>query len=311
VTAYRDYRFRLRLRAPLGTPMHADTLFGHLVWQVIYAEGPGEAAAFLEPFLGGRPPFVLSDAFPAGLLPRPLFPAALPADQSASRENYARMRKIGKAPFIPVEDFLQFAVNPEFDLRPVASPWHTVKIPHAAIDRLTGTTTPGGQFYETEYLVLAPREGVETGLLDLYVRAETDWADRVETLLRGVAASGFGRDRSTGLGAFEVTAREDIGGLFGEPAGRDGFISLSSWVPAAEDPTEGRWRLRVKRGFLGEGAGRGNPFKRALLQLEPGSVMRCGTPPAPWYGRMVRNIAPGMPEAVQYGFALAVPCRWR
>lgn len=308
---YRDYRLRLRLRAPLGTPMHADTLFGHLVWQVVHDDGAGAVADFLEPFLAGRPPFVLSDALPAGPLPRPLLPTVLLAGDGTSRHAYSRARKIAKASFVPAEDLVRWAADPEWVPRLEMSPWLAVKMPHAAIDRMTGTTTPGGQFYETEYQALAPREGVEPGALDLYLRAEPDWADRVEALLRGVARTGFGRDRSTGLGTFEVAGTEDLTGLFGDPAGMDGFISLSSWVPATQDPTEGRWRLRVKRGFLSESAGGGNPFKRPLLQLEPGSVMRCGSVPAPCYGRMVRHIAPGMPEAVQYGFALAVPCRWR
>ena len=73
-----------------------------------------------------------------------------------------------------------------------------------------------------------------------------------------------------------------------------------------------RWRLRVKRGFLGEHAVSGNPFKRPLVQFEPGAVFHAaGTAVGPYYGRLVSEIAPGMPAAVQNGYTFAVPCRWR
>jgi len=314
VNSYRDYRVRLRLRSPLGTPMLADTLFGHLAWEVARREGPEGVSTFLEPFLAGEPPFVLSDAFPEGLLPRPMLPTGRIPGDAESREAYARIKQVAKAPFLSVPDFLEVVTDPSRAPEPVPSPWRTVKTPRASIDRGTWTTTPGGRFFETESLALAAGEaatGDGSRGLDVYLRAREGWEERALTLLRWVAKTGFGRDRSVGLGEFVVEGLEPLGDLFTGVAGADGFVSLSSWVPAAGDPVEGRWRARVKRGFLGEAAGGGNPFKRPLVQLEPGSAMRTGSPPRPCYGRMVRHIAPGMPEAAQYGFALAVPCRWR
>lgn len=48
--------------------------FPSLVGALARQDGPAAVADFLEPFLAGEPPFVLSDEFLAGLLPRPMLP---------------------------------------------------------------------------------------------------------------------------------------------------------------------------------------------------------------------------------------------
>jgi len=120
------------------------------------------------------------------------------------------------------------------------------------------------------------------------------------------APLGFGRDRSTGAGAYEVVDCQPWDG-FGDLPGASGFVSLSSYCPAKDDPTAGRWRIRLKYGKLGENAGGGNPFKRPLLQLEPGAIFLTDKV-RPYYGRVVSDIAPGMPQAIQNCYTLAVPC---
>ncbi|MBW7863927.1 MAG: hypothetical protein GX580_16235 [Candidatus Hydrogenedens sp.] len=300
-----DYRLRLRLLSPLGTPMQSDTLFGHLAWHAAHTGGEGGAAAFLAPFLAGNPPFVLSDAFPAGLLPRPLFPVPFAGVDKMDVARFSEAKRLQKAPFVAAEDFVRL-LGAHAAVAPRGDPWVTVETPHAAMDRNTWTTTPGGQFYMTEARVLA--DGFDA--VDIYVRElAEDAAARVAETFRDIAQVGFGRDKSTGHGAFEVLALDPWQG-FAAPEGADGFVSLSTCMPAADDPADGRWRLRVKRGYLGEMAGGGNPFKRTMLQLTPGAVFRTAGAPKAWYGRIVPDVAPGMPEAVQCGLALAAPCRW-
>jgi CRISPR-associated protein Csm4 len=284
--------------------MQSDTLFGHLAWHVARRDGPEAVAEFLMPFLDGDPPFILSDAFPAGLLPRPLLPFTGRAAEGG-RDAYAEAKRRGKAPFIRAKDFPAVAAGTETAPEPVSSPWMTLETPHASIDRNTWTTTPGGQFFLTEAETLA--NGFDS--VDVYIRAVEGWANRVTQLLRDMAPSGFGRDKSVGYGAYEVTDLKPIHD-FGQVDKPDSFISLSTFMPAAADPIDGRWRIRVKRGYLGEMAGEGNPFKRPLIQFEPGAAFRAPQGLAPFYGRMVAGVAPGMPEAVQCGYTLSAPCRW-
>ena len=318
---FRDYRLTLRLLSPLGTPMHSDTLFGHLCWQMLFREGEEGLKSFLEPFAEGEPAFLVSDAFPAGLLPKPLFPFSARSIGNTP-EEYARRKKRRKAPFLREADFLAVLRGEEPKGEPVGNVWRTVSVPHAAISRATFTTgareDEAGALYFTEAKVLSlPADeaggGERNRLLQIYIRDLSDSVSLVESLFRALSLTGFGRDKSTGAGAFELLSVEEYPN-FAPPPDSDAFVSLSWYVPAAGDPTEGFWKAQVKRGFLGEmnapdSPGNPNPFKRPFVRFEPGSFFRTGGVPKPFYGRMLKGIAPGFADAVQYGYAFPAACR--
>lgn len=317
--AVRDYCIRIRLLSPVGTPWQSDTIFGHLAWHVAYGCAGMTIEEFLAPFREGRPPFVLSDGFPDGLLPRPFLPAL--SDASRDRQEYARTKRKEKALLVSQEDFQKIRRGEVSAWEPVDHPWRQFDILHASINRLTGTTTaPEAEESETpatEGHLFATRLSVperkieegksEVALLSVYLRAEDPWGERVPEMLADLARVGFGRDKSSGCGAFEVIDVQPFDG-FAPLADANAFISLSSYCPARHDPTRGRWKIRLKYGKLGENAGGANPFKRPLIQFEPGAVFITHGPPRPFYGRAVENIAPAMPEAIQCCFTLAVPC---
>ncbi|MGB9626624.1 MAG: hypothetical protein ACPMAQ_17350 [Phycisphaerae bacterium] len=50
------YRLTLTLRSPLGTPLSADTLWGHVCWGIVYHEGPAALQQFLAEMAGPSPP---------------------------------------------------------------------------------------------------------------------------------------------------------------------------------------------------------------------------------------------------------------
>jgi CRISPR-associated protein Csm4 len=325
---WQDWRFRLRLQAPLVTPMQSDIVFGHICWQIALQAGNSGVAAFLAPFLAGQPPFVLSEAFPAGLLPQPLFPQN-PAP-AASQEEYIARKRRKKDGFLLAEDFRVLCAQADYAPDPQPNPWQSREVLHAAIDRRLGATggeNSAGQLYASSQSWLEDRKGLsdnagEAGQLcasnqsrlsprqelDIYARALEGYGPRLEQWLQQIGSSGFGRDKSSGQGRFSLEGREETQNLRAASAGQ-GLVVLSTYMPAASDPLAGYWRLRVKRGRLGENAGSGNPFKKTLLQIEPGAVFH--SPQArPWLGRMVRGISNAMPEAVQCGLAITSRCVW-
>lgn len=301
----RDYRITIRLLSQLGTPWQSDTVFGHLAWHVAHGASDMSIEDFLRPFCEGRPPFVLSDGFPGGLLPRPFLPVPTVAARTPAEYTAARTRQ--KALFVSCEDFDAIRCGDTSNWTPQPQPWTRFETPHASLNRFTEATVgpggeaEGGNFFITD--MLTPTTG---DTVSIYLRADAEWAQRVLAMLEQMAPLGFGRDRSTGAGAYEVAdccPWDDFGPL----DGANGFVSLSSYCPAENDPTAGRWRIRLKYGKLGENAGDGNPFKRPLMQLEPGAVFLTDDP-QPFYGRAVGDVAPAMPEAIQNCYTLAVPC---
>jgi len=177
-------------------------------------------------------------------------------------------------------------------------------------NRLTDTTMAGaGSLYLQE-------EVVYTGLLEVRLLLAEDLAadlPRVRGWLEAVGMGGFGSGASVGKGRFKVddlrlAPPDDPAGL-PQPAGADGFMVLSAYVPRQGDPVDGWYRLRVKRGKLGGASAVALPvWKKPLLMCEPGSVFRAASP-QPWYGRVVKDVSPFQPAAVQCGVALAAPLR--
>jgi len=298
------FRLELKILSPTGSLWQSDTLFGHICWQIALREGEQALKAFLQPFLDGKPPFVLSDGFPRECLPMPLPPPEAGAPKSL--EEYQQHKKVRKQKYCLKDDFLilREGFGNQAKQLEAAPGWQQEVILHTAIDRNTGGAMEG-QLYSSiaQYF---PGPGTES-FTDIYLLCQPEWEAQAVELLEMTAETGYGKDKSTGSGHFELYDYYPADELL-QMDNPTGFMTLSSYVPKQEDPTAGRYKLRTKYGRLSEGAGNGNPFKRPLLQIEPGAVLQTESV-RPYYGRMVENIAPGMPEAVQYGFTIALPIR--
>ncbi len=306
-----DYRIRIELTSSAGTRWQSDTIFGHLCWQVAYGGLAMTIEEFLRPFLEGSPPFVLSDGFPVvdnpqhgeiHTMPRPMVNIAVGRARTVS--EYADGKRRRKSPFYCLEDFLGICRGEAISPNPVSDPWRIMVMPHASLDRNSFTTKAEGEggLFETISEYLPP-----PSIIEVYVRCEEGWIDRVMKLFELMAHAGFGRDKSVGAGAFQVQGVEEVD-CFKHFDDANGFVSLSSMVPAKSDPTDARYRLRVKYGKLGEG-GHDNPFKRPLLQMEPGAVFKTEDGLRHFYGRMVTGIVHGNDDVVQNCYCLPAPCR--
>jgi CRISPR-associated protein Csm4 len=317
------YRARLRMRSATLTPWQADTLFGHWCWLILHQEGEGALDDFLAAFRDGQPPLVLSNGFPlgeeTGWLPRPL----LPRPRAESREKpqvieaMERAKEAKTVRFVTLEAFNALCRGDQVGFGERKTLRQARPILKNQINRLTGTTTPGeesggGNLYGVEEIAFVDRSGPRPRRLDVavYVQArDASWAERAESCFRYLSQSGYGAKKSAGYGQVELVDWEPFDG-FQPVQGANGFVSLSNWVPAADDPPLGFYDTLVKYGKLGEGlAAAENPFKFPLTMLRAGSSFYVAGEVAPAYGRLVDGVAPGAEEVVQYGFAFAVPVR--
>jgi CRISPR-associated protein Csm4 len=316
------YRATLHPRSATLTPWQADTLFGHLCWLMRYADGEASLQAFLAEYRRGAPPLLFSDGFPGDWLPRPLVPPpGLPRERAkAAQVRAMREAKAGKGVrWVSLDEFNTLRRGQPVTLtpRPALAAQRTVL--KNQINRLTFGTTPaleevgGGNLYNADELAFVQAAGLKRLGLDvsLYVRArDADWAARARELLRGLSQGGYGAKKTAGYGHFDLVSWEAFTGLDEPPSGANGFISLSNWVPAGGDPTQGFYATMVKYGKLGEEWARSeNPFKFPLIMLTAGSSFYAPAPIREWYGRLVEGIAPAEPRVVQYSYAFAVPAR--
>ena len=303
------YRVKLRPLSASLSRWQADTIFGHLCWALRYADGEDALVEFLVTYDAGRPPLLLSNAFPGDLLPQPAgWPPCPPVDPAAARrDTVARQlawHDARRQPFLTAADFdraRRGEVLAPTPLPAVPAPERQRVLFKNQISRRTGTTGGEGQLYNvTEFAT-----GYE--YLSVYVRVAGDWLDRAQALFEQVAQGGYGRKKSAGYGQFEVVGWEQWEAFATFPEA-NGFVSLSNFVPAADDPVAGAYRRLVKYGKLGESyTYLPNPFKRPLILLRAGAAFRVARP-RPHYGRLVHDIA-RQPGVVQYGLAFDVPAR--
>jgi CRISPR-associated protein Csm4 len=280
----RCYRATLAPLSAFGTPLKGDTLFGQLCWALRYRHGETELTHWLEGYSAGRPFAVVSDAFPAGHLPRPQLPGhwfkpVVGGDRKAVKKRiWLPIDRFTE----PVADWLTHCRSAS-DL-PAAHLWK-VPHPHNAIDRRTGTT--GKDF--APYTM--PREwyASKVASLDVYLLIDDSriTPETIQQALCDIGELGFGRDAGIGLGRFRIASFAP----FDLPA----QTNANAWMTLAPCAPQGLpWQAErcfytvfTRFGRHGPmGALLGRPFKTPLLLAQTAAVL---TPvsfqPAPFTGR--------------------------
>jgi len=302
------FKVQFRLVSPLGTPLAADTLFGHLCWSIAYGDG-GEGAVkeFLDAMNGESPPLLLSDPFSSGMLPIPILPNP-PDLRGKSTKDQDHIKDLRKRTLMPEPAFFECCgkLSPDRLLRTLdkagalSSDTEAVLVPHNHVDRFGGGTIQGGIFFQPdEFPKLENR-------YDLYVASFDFKEEEIMEMLSKATEGGYGRDKNTGRGVIEWLKVEP----WTPPtvANPNAVMLLGPCVPAANDPTDGYWKIKAKTGRLGgHWAIEENPFKKTIMMLQAGSVLETKNP-KPYYGRMVKNAHPDPELGVQhYGLAMALP----
>ncbi|MGO9264666.1 MAG: type III-A CRISPR-associated RAMP protein Csm4 [Candidatus Binataceae bacterium] len=288
------WRLQLRPRSSWATPWRADSLFGAICWAWVELF-PETFEEMLAGFAGpGDPPFIVSDGFPGDLLPLPLHVEPPLAERKLKPPIY-----VSQAGF---RELLTGGCASSADV--MDQPFGSGSQVRTAIDRELGSAAEGQLFeIETQHL---PKK-FET--LSIYVRSERYLAQLVDCF-KALALTGFGKKRSSGLGAFDMVEKPQRCEWLDQVSGTNGFVTLSHFVPAASDPTDGQWRLHVTYPKFQANAV-SNVFKGAILMMTPGSVFDTSGPPAkPRYGSMIQMGRPEIPNAIHYALAFAVPLRW-
>lgn len=181
---------------------------------------------------------------------------------------------------------------------------------HSKINRLSGTTGEGSLF-TTEETFFPTQE------FEIYCKLGRGFsAEKLRSCLEFITLSGYGKKKSSGKG--DIECRFENSDPDKVPAEANAFMTLSNYVPSAQDPTIGYYRAFTKYGKLGghfassplsalSVGANPTPFKYPLVMFEAGSIFKTTTH-AMSYGRIVEGIHPVKePEIVQYGIAYPLP----
>jgi CRISPR-associated protein Csm4 len=304
------YRLRLKLIAPFGTPLVSDTLFGHLCWAIRDLRGEEALVRWLA--RQDEEPWLVSDAFPAGLLPRPILAPIVERDQKNTRKSKKDRRKA----WIKVEDFIshrEALSAAKLDMLVCFAPWEevhedkatpspgargmaarpitrldAVRQAHNTIDRRSGRTPETGGLYfvdEDWTFAIFPYR-------DVYVRTHGG-SEEITALFAAIGKRGYGKDATWGRGRFEVEGIAPASELEGEVSEQARLLSLSHGV-LTDNMEEARYRLVTRYGKVGAELAACHerrpfpPFKYPILLSRPGTTFR-PTDAGP-FGALLRGV---------------------
>lgn len=298
-----------------GTPPKGDTLFGQLCWALRNRLGEARLTQLLDGYTAGRPFAVVSDALPAGHLPRPILPSHWFNPLSGDDRKAAKKRV-----WLPVEHFATPVTDWLEHCRAASElpggSEQTHPHPHNAIDRRTGTTGEGFAPYNMG------RQWYGTGAaLDIHIvldETRLSIAD-LEIALRDIGELGFGRDAGIGLGRFrlDALAPSDLT----TQADADAWLTLAPCAPQGLtwDAARCFYTVFTRFGRHGDiGVQRGNPFKAPVLLANTGAVLAPAEfRVAPFTGQGLGGkdaygegiLSKAIPETVHQGYAPVVGIR--
>ena len=313
--------------APLsafGTRPLGDTFFGQLCWALRNRLGEERLHDLLAGYTEGRPFAVVSDALPAGFLPRPILPAHwYAAAHEGDRKALKKHVWLPIGAFVePVELWLPHCM-PATELPSGAAASHPH--PHNAIDRRSGTTgTDFAPYTMTRHWYGRPGEALAQGgdFASVGARLEIRIAlddsrlpvREIEQALRDIGELGFGRDASIGLGRYALLALEE--------ATLPGQRNADAWMTLAPCAPQGlAWRAErsfytvfTRFGRHGDmGVHSGKPFKNPVLLANTGAVLcPAAFEPRAFVGQGLGGdgtLSKAIPETVQQGYAPVVAIR--
>lgn len=265
------YRLTLHPLSAFGSEPLGDMLFGQLCWAARNRFGEERLDTLLTGYTENRPFAVISDALPAGHLPRPALPEYWFEQDPASDRKTAKKQvwmPLDQAT-APASEWGRYCKKPG-DIAGAIASEHPQ--PHNSIQRLTGTTGEG-QFAPYTQSQLWYGAGAA---LDIYAVLDETRLTRAElaTLFDDIGTFGFGRDASIGLGKFQVLRMEPF--AWPEPALTDAWLTLAPCAPQGLgfDARRSFYRVFTRFGRHGDnGVHQGHPFKTPVLLAQRGAVL--------------------------------------
>ncbi|MFZ5942935.1 MAG: type III-A CRISPR-associated RAMP protein Csm4 [Bacillota bacterium] len=295
------YKLKIKVKSSNITPWQSDTIFGSLCWALSQKEGEESLNNFLAEYEKGQYSFVVSDGFPGDYLPKPMAGNLFPIEEinkDKAIENAKKAKRAKKTNFVTIEEFNKIINNGLTEIQSKEKQSVEVGVMHNQISRLTDTTEEGG-LYELQ-------EVFWQNHLSIFFTVDEVLKGKIIDLFEILAIKGFGKRAAVGKGSFTIDKLEEFTG-FNIPPNANSFVTLSNYVPKANDPVLGQYKTFVKYGKLGQDyAYRGNPFKKPLLMILPGAVFWTKQPQLA-YGRLVKKISPQFTNVIQSGCTLAIP----
>jgi CRISPR-associated protein Csm4 len=294
----------------------SDSLFAALVARLAVLEGAEAVEAWMQPFAGNAPPFLLTSLFPfAGAVrffPVPLA-AALPNDQPLP--DGIRPKDLKRVQFVSESLYRQLLTGKSLvEVEPGAAKLHGGKL---WLTQAESQSLPQPEL-QLWLIEKRPRVTVErasnasalfhTGAVHFNKGCglwfAVQWLDeaekaRFEWLLHDLGQAGLGAERSVGYGQGKFTPLDPL--QLPEP--RRAWTSLSRYLPRREEMSafsgeRAAWKVQTVGGWLDSPQTSGQR-RRALNFVQEGAVLEIPAQVQPPFGRL-EDARPRYKAGVEY-----------
>lgn len=286
---YDTYLWKIKPLSSYMTPWQSDTIYGHLLWGAKLIYGDDEVSNLIKEFEGENPPFIVSNGFLGGKLPKfqkdSIKRSYTKEFSKIYNENIVetvkKLKEINKIKNVSIEIFNKLRgdySNKNYieDLLRNSKQKESKEIKYSCIDsvmhnninRLTGTTVDKGIYSLKETFVGD----------DIYIFIKVNKSFNIEKmkgLLKFIENNGFGKKVSVGKGAFKEVSFEKFS-QFNHIENANAFVTLSNYIPKLGDYTQVISETHlIKRGKIANIEGEvAFPFKKPFSCFAPGSVFK-------------------------------------
>ena len=302
-----SYKAILSIETPIGTPLIASTLWGHICWGILYHKGEAALKSFIGTYRSNEPAIILSDPFPLGWLPMPRLSARqCNDDHSSGYDQFEKNRRMAKQAWIRNRLF--------FDSCPISRErlmsgeqsddeeiprFIKFEITRNMVDRLGGGTIEGVLYRSVSWM---KDNGKEPDHRELYIWSTTS-LDQIEKWLCWGLETGYGAKASVGKGKIRVLSIETANW----PTSGNRLLALSAFVSTKE--IHGHCLNAHTTTHYGKVSGSfihiEKPFKMPIVMFETGATLSAEYGKS-FCGSLVEGIHDNS-EIVNLGMAPLVP----
>lgn len=338
----KTYEIVIKPISGFGTPLKADTLFGHICWQAVYDDRLfDKSITELLSDYAVNPFMVVSSAFikmkDYYILKRPDTPLDMLFNLDLSNRETIKKRKDLKKKiwmklksntkiqslkvdeFYLTEDELLNELLKTADIKTKRLFGKKIKSlclikdyeqTHNTINRLTGTTG------EERFAPFSVSQKVFNEIVELvvFVMVRDDITiEMVTEALKRIGMTGFGKDASTGLGKFEIKGYKQLNLKSLGADNPNACYTLSPCVPERDFFRKAYFSPFIRFGRHGDILARSsNPFKNPIIMADEGAVflVKDGSVfEKPYIGMAISGISKVEPKALAQGYSLYVPVK--
>lgn len=310
------FKIHLRILSALGTPLAADTLWGHVAWGIRYSQGESFLSDWLQKHEQDCPPLVLSNPMPKSFFPRPFLPISGEYSITPTRAAAQQLKQLSKYSWISESSWQKVKNNctGEGISEAIAEDIQRPNYPRRwleinsrvriGVHRFTGGTQgiDGGTLFDSDEWFFASGNEVTVWA------ASTESQQTIREWLEAGLTSGYGRDASAGLGRICVDCIESESLPCCPEA--NAAVVLGCWIPRKNEPCRGFIRTKLRHGRLGGEFALSSIRKQKypVRFIDSGSVV-IGQITGSVVGRLHRGVHPELTKVAFPGQSLVVPVK--